>query len=199
MPLLTCKYFLLKHQCRGTCTVFLVALRLSSNRGSRAVTSCISTSSGRATNWGRSILNHETVHVTSHFTCCDVTMSHESKYPRNRDGEQYSRGWVTIPASVQQQSVCSSFSTSSYWSWNPRLSPCHRHRHLLHPCLLSELHLLVYHLLWLSLKSQYYTIKIKSMIWKWFYRGLVLKFLQLNWRCGFFWSFLYSTGPIITV
>ena len=78
MPLVTCKYFLLKHQCRGTCTVFLVALRLSSNRGSRAVTSCISTSSGRATNWGRSIFEHVTVRLTSHFTCCDVTMSRES-------------------------------------------------------------------------------------------------------------------------
>ena len=42
----TCRYFLLKHQCLGTGTVFRVDLRWTRRRGSRAVTSCISTTSG---------------------------------------------------------------------------------------------------------------------------------------------------------
>ncbi len=51
MPLLPCRYFLLKHQWRGTGTVFLAAFRWTSSLGSCAVTSCISTTSGRATSW----------------------------------------------------------------------------------------------------------------------------------------------------
>lgn len=51
IPLLPCRYFLLKHQWRGTGTVFLVAFRWTSSLGSWAVTSCISTTSGRATSW----------------------------------------------------------------------------------------------------------------------------------------------------
>lgn len=51
MPLFPCRYFLLKHQWRGTGTVFLVAFRWTSSLGSCAVTSCISTTSGRATSW----------------------------------------------------------------------------------------------------------------------------------------------------
>lgn len=49
IPLLPCRYFLLKHQWRGTGTVFLVAFRWTRSLGSCAVTSCISTTSGRAT------------------------------------------------------------------------------------------------------------------------------------------------------
>merc|ERR1719225_170734 len=49
MPLLPCRYFLLKHQCLGTGTVFLVDLRWTRSLGSRAVTSCISTTSGLCT------------------------------------------------------------------------------------------------------------------------------------------------------
>ena len=41
--------FLLKHQCLGTGTVFLVDLRWTRSLGSRAVTSCISTTSGLCT------------------------------------------------------------------------------------------------------------------------------------------------------
>lgn len=51
IPLFPCRYFRLKHQCLGTGTVFLVAFKCTSSLGSWAVTSCISTTSGRATNW----------------------------------------------------------------------------------------------------------------------------------------------------
>merc|ERR1712142_618324 len=50
IPLFPCKYFLLKHQCLGTGTVFLVDFKCTNNLGSLAVTSCISTTSGLATN-----------------------------------------------------------------------------------------------------------------------------------------------------
>ena len=49
IPLFPCRYFLLKHQCLGTATVLRVAFRCTSNFGSCAVTSCISTTSGRVT------------------------------------------------------------------------------------------------------------------------------------------------------
>ena len=64
IPLLPCRYFLLKHQCLGTDTVFLVALRLTSSLGSCAVTSCISTTSGRLT----SCLSCATLSLVSFFS-----------------------------------------------------------------------------------------------------------------------------------
>ena len=46
----TCRYFRLKHQCLGTGTEFRVDFKWTRSLGSRAVTSCISTTSGRLTN-----------------------------------------------------------------------------------------------------------------------------------------------------
>ena len=69
----TCKYFLLKHQCLGTGTVFLVDLRWTSSLGSLAVTSCISTTSGRVT----SCFNSATLNLNKRY--CWLFISYPTK------------------------------------------------------------------------------------------------------------------------
>eukprot|EP00123_Amoebidium_parasiticum_P016260 comp23358_c1_seq1/m.38590 comp23358_c1_seq1/g.38590 ORF comp23358_c1_seq1/g.38590 comp23358_c1_seq1/m.38590 type:complete len:302 (+) comp23358_c1_seq1:590-1495(+) len=65
MPLLFCRYFLFWFQCLGTGTELRTALRWISSLGSCAVTSHISTRSGR----GTSVLSSATLRRVSFFSC----------------------------------------------------------------------------------------------------------------------------------
>uniref|UniRef100_A0A2M4B2J7 Putative secreted protein n=1 Tax=Anopheles triannulatus TaxID=58253 RepID=A0A2M4B2J7_9DIPT len=103
IPRLPCRYFRLKHQWRGTCTVFRWLFSCTSSFGSRAVTSCISTTSGRDT----SCFSSATLNRVSFFSLRLDILSRSS----------FSSAPANISSSSSSSfSLSAAFSVAAFWS-----------------------------------------------------------------------------------